>query len=155
MWIELTNTWIIIANVLGIPVAHVLLSWLCTIAPARWFDKPLPKQCPKPHGIYETLFLIRSWKHLLPDAAPWIKGFPKDSIQSTKPDYLRRFILETRRGELAHWLQWLVISSFITWNPYPANLVILVYAMLVNLPCILNLRYTRIRLGRVLSKIRI
>ena len=151
MWIELTNTWIIVANVLGIPAAHIFISWLCTISPSDWFDKSPPKNSPKPHPAYEKLFLIRSWKHLLPDAAPWMKGFPKGKLQSTEPDYLREFMLETRRGELAHWLQWFVISCFIAWNPYPANLVILGYAALANLPCILNLRYTRIRIGRVIG----
>lgn len=151
MWIELTNTWIIIANVLGIPAAHMSLSWICTIAPDAWFDKPREKNSPKPHPIYEKLFLIRSWKHLLPDAAPWMNGFPKGKLQSTETAYLQQFVLETRRGELAHWLQWTVISCFIAWNPYPANLVILGYATIMNLPCILNLRYTRIRMAHVLG----
>ena len=124
MWIELSNTWIIVANVLGIPATHMLLSWLCTIAPDKWFDSRPGKRCPKPHPVYENLFLIRSWKHLLPDAAPWMNGFPKGSLQSTDTAYLQRFMLETRRGELSHWLQWFIISAFITWNPFPANLVI-------------------------------
>ncbi|MFK7909955.1 MAG: glycosyl-4,4'-diaponeurosporenoate acyltransferase [Akkermansiaceae bacterium] len=152
MWIELSNTWIIVANVLGIPAAHMLVSWCCTNMPASWFAKPDTPHAPKPHPVYEKIFFIRRWKHLLPDAAPWMKGFPKGSLASTEPDYLREFMLETRRGEFAHWLQWLAISAFIIWNPYPANLVILFYAALANLPCILNLRYTRQRMARHLSK---
>ena len=81
-----------------------------------------------------------------------MNGFPKGSLQSTDTAYLQRFMLETRRGELSHWLQWFIISAFITWNPFPANLVILTYAALANLPCILNLRYTRIRMAHVLDK---
>ncbi|MBT7958723.1 MAG: hypothetical protein HN759_05250 [Akkermansiaceae bacterium] len=150
MWTDLSNTWIIIANIVGIPVAHILLSWGCTQLQATRFEKPLPVNPQKPHPIYEKIFLIRNWKHLLPDAAPWMNGFPKGSLESTDPDYLREFILETRRGELAHWLQWILISAFIIWNPYPANLVILFYAAFANLPCILNLRYTRLRLIRLL-----
>ena len=152
MWLELSNTWIIVANVLGIPSVHILLSWFCTNAPDRWFDKPTKRQCTKPHPVYTKLFFIRSWKHLLPDAAPWMNGFPKGNLKSTDTAYLLRFMLETRRGELAHWLQWLVISCFIVWNPYPAYLVILSYAALANLPCILNLRYTRMRMAHVLAK---
>lgn len=153
MWIELSNTWIVIANVLGIPATHILISWCCTNMPSSWFERPLPTTTRKPHPVYEKLFLIRHWKHLLPDAAPWMKGFPKGSLASTDPDYLRKFMLETRRGELAHWLQWFAISIFISWNPYPANLIILFYAAISNTPCLLNLRYTRIRIAHYLGRV--
>lgn len=153
MWIELPNLWIAVINIIGIPATHLLIAWWSTRLPSTWFAprKSLPTK-KKAHPIYEKLFLIRHWKHLLPDAAPWFKGFPKGSLQPTDPSYLRTFILETRRGEFSHWVQTIVITAFIAWNPYPANIIIIVYAFLSNLPCILNLRYTRQRLFALLSK---
>ena len=70
----------------------------------------------------------------------------KKKLQSTEPDYLRKFILETRRGEFSHWVQWILITSFIAWNPFPANLIIIAYAFASNVPCLVNLRHTRQRL---------
>jgi glycosyl-4,4'-diaponeurosporenoate acyltransferase len=102
--------------------------------------------------VYEKVFFIRRWKHLLPDGAPWFDGFPKKKLESTEPGYLRKFILETRRGEFSHWLQIIAITGFIAWNPFPANLIIISYALASNLPCLLNLRHTRQRLLPVLQK---
>lgn len=152
MWIKLPNLRIIILNVLGIPAAHLLLSWCCTRMPSAFFDKAHKTPASAPSPIYEKLFLFRQWKHLLPDAAPWMKGFSKGSLQSIQPDYLLEFIRDTRRGEFSDWLQLLVITGFIAWNPTPANYIIILYAIVSNLPCILNLRYTRQRMCQLFDK---
>ena len=55
--------------------------------------------------LYERVFLVRRWKHLLPDAAPWFGGVAKAKLQSAEPAYLDTFAAETRRGEFSHWLQ--------------------------------------------------
>lgn len=154
MILELSNLQIILLNCLGIPIAHMGISWICENLPRSLFEKSENQSPPGSSNIYRRVFFIHRWKHLLPDAAPWLSGFPKATLASTEPDYLKTFIAETRRGELAHWLQWIVISTFIIWNPFPANLVILVYALFMNLPCILNLRHTRHRMIRLLLKIR-
>ncbi len=153
MWIELSNTWIVLLNVIGIPIAHLSLALAATILPIGLFssshDKPISDF---EIFLHHHLFCTRKWKQLLPDGAPWLGGFPKGKLTDTSPAYLERFITETRRGEFSHWLQIIVITGFIAWNPWPANLVIVGYAILSNLPCILNLRYTRVRLVRVVSK---
>lgn len=150
MLFELSNTGIILANCLGIPAAHLGISWLCERLPRHCFAKPIPTTPAKLNPIYESFFLIRRWKNLLPTAPSWISPFSKASLQSTDRGYLKNFITETRRGEFAHWMQWMTISIFVVWNPYPANIIILTYAALVNTPCILNLRYTRQRLINLL-----
>lgn len=153
MWVELPNFWIITLNVIGIPLAHVALSIAATKLPIRYFrSKNAHRSRPVELLLHSKVFHTRRWKQLLPDAAPWIGGFPKGKLLNTEPDYLDTFTSETRRGELAHWAQIIVIASYIIWNPWPANLVILFYAALSNLPCILNLRFTRIRLQRVLHQ---
>jgi glycosyl-4,4'-diaponeurosporenoate acyltransferase len=152
MWLELPNIWIVTINVIGIPTVHLLIAWWSNRLPRRLFQWPLPSSAEKPSQIYENIFFIRRWKKLLPDAGPWMKGFPKGQLKSTDPDYLRSFILETRRGEFSHWIQLVVIIAFVLWNPYPANYVIILYALLSNMPCILNLRCTRKRMLYVLFK---
>lgn len=150
MWIELPNLWIAVLNALGIPLAHLAIAWSSNKLPASWFD--FPAQSKSNGNIYKRLFGVRLWKDFLPDGAAWLNGFTKAKLRSSDPDYLYTFLKETRRGELSHWLQWIAISLFILWTPSPYHLIILGYAAISNLPCIINLRYTRIRLARVLKK---
>lgn len=152
MWLEFSNLTITLLNCLGIPAIHLSIAWFCEQLSDDRFTRPIPEKITAPSAIYEKVFLIRRWKHLLPDGAPWFDGFPKKKLESTEPAYLRKFILETRRGEFSHWLQLFAISGFVAWNPFPANLVIIAYAVASNLPCLLNLRYTRLRLLPVLQK---
>ncbi|HBF17653.1 MAG TPA: hypothetical protein DDW37_08460 [Verrucomicrobiales bacterium] len=152
MWLEFSNLTIILLNCLGIPAVHLAIAWLCEQFGDHRFVRCLPSVAPKPNNFYEKSLFIRRWKRLLPDGAPWFDGFPKKKLKSTEPDYLRKFILETRRGEFSHWIQWILITGFIAWNPFPANLVIIAYAFASNVPCLLNLRHTRQRLLPALIK---
>ena len=148
MWLELPPIWIALLNGLGIPVAHLGLSWLATRLPADWFThdripfRRLPGESPK---TYERCLKIRRWKRWLPDAAPWFGGFAKRTITATDPAYFRTFIRETRRGEAAHLAQLVVISGFSLWTPWPWALVILAWALASNLPCLALQRYNRLR----------
>lgn len=153
MWIEL-SPWVIVAlNVLGIPLVHIAISWwslrlpLADFQPNNFFYQIRSGEV----ACYERLFRVRSWKDRLPDAGPWFSGFSKSTLQQRSRSYLTEFSLETCRGEFAHWIQLLLISLFIVWNPFPANLVIVGYAILSNLPCLISQRHTRGRLRRVLG----
>lgn len=152
MWLEFSNLTITLLNCLGIPAVHLAIAWLCEQFSDRHFIRKFPAVAPKPTDFYEKYLFIRRWKHLLPDGAPWFDGFPKKNLQSTEPEYLCKFILETRRGEFSHWIQWILITGFIAWNPFPANLIIIAYAFTSNIPCLVNLRHTRRRLLPVLMK---
>lgn len=152
MWIELPNLWIALVNIMGIPLCHIMISWLATCLPATIFERsatPLPSSG---NLWYDTIWQVRRWKHYLPDAAPWFKGFAKGSLQSTDYHYLKTFALETRRGEFSHWIQLLVISLFIIWTPSPASFIIIFYAIISNAPCIINLRYTRLRINSLIHR---
>lgn len=152
MLADIPLIWIAVINTLGIPLTHLAIAWVSTQLPRTWFAKKQTYSGANNTEIYEKLFFVRSWKHLLPDGAPWFKGFAKSSLESTDPDYLRTFITETRRGEFSHWVQIVAICCLTIINPWPAKLIITVYALLSNMPCIINLRYTRIRMLRVLAK---
>lgn len=103
--------------------------------------------------IYERIFHIRKWKHLLPDGGMvWKKrGFRKKKLESFSEENLDRFLVESVRGELTHWLAifpfwvfWFFTPPFVPW-------IMLVYALLVNIPCILAQRYNRPRVQHLLS----
>lgn len=117
--------------------------------PSAWLFRE--RRWEKGGRTYEAL-LVRSWKDRLPDAGPWFTGgFSKGELSSRSPEFLKRFVLETCRGELAHWLVIPSAPLFFLWNrPWVGGLMV-AYAILGNLPCIIVQRYNRIRLTRLLQ----
>lgn len=158
MWVEVPDIWIVVANILGIPLIHLGISWVYTRMDRSRFDPQSPlyleRAWENQGEFYEKFFRIRKWKHLLPDAAPWFDGFAKGKLSKKDPDYVRDFIDETCRSESAHYAQIPGILLTLIWNPWPvAACVMVVYAVLSNLPCILLQRFTRIRMKRLLAEI--
>jgi len=150
---------VLVANVLGWPLIHFLVSkWafqkkLSDFEKDRWYYKPFFWE--RDGRFYERVLKIKRWKRLLPDGARMLgHGFSKNSIKSRDPIYLKNFILETRRGEWAHGVTLCFAPVFFIWNPLWADLVMLGYALIANLPCIAAQRYNRIVIQRLLGKTR-
>jgi hypothetical protein len=110
--------------------------------PPRWEDGG---------RLYDRVFRVTRWKRALPDGAAWFKrGFRKKSFLSHDRAYLWRFLIETCRGELVHWVVMLCWPLFLLWNPPHVGALMLIYALLANLPFIVVQRYNRFRLQRML-----
>jgi len=149
--------WTVALNIIPWLVIHMGVSYVVTRLPASRFRPEcwlyVPRSWEAGGRLYERLFRIKAWKGLLPDAAPWFAGgFAKQSLQSLDRAYLQRFVRETCRGELAHWITMLCAPVFFLWNPAWACLVITAYALGANVPCILAQRYNRIRFAKVLRR---
>jgi glycosyl-4,4'-diaponeurosporenoate acyltransferase len=100
--------------------------------------------------FYERLFRLKSWKRRLPDGAAIFKnGFEKKRLKGTNKDYLDSFIRETCRAELTHWIVFLFGPLFLIWNLWWVGMVMIVYATIANIPCVITQRYNRIRLQRI------
>ena len=100
--------------------------------------------------FYEKFFRLKSWKRRLPDGAAIFKnGFEKKRLKETNKDYLDSFIRETRRAELTHWIVFLFGPLFLIWNLWWVGIVMILYATIANIPCIITQRYNRIRLQRI------
>jgi hypothetical protein len=56
-------------------------------------------------------------------------GFAKGILIAKDPDYLERFIRESRRAELCHRMAIYCVPVFFLWNSGWATLVIFVYAV--------------------------
>ena len=158
MLVELSPLWIALANVIAVPVIHFGLSWLYTRMPVGWFDPNSAifrdRGWESGGEVYQSVFGIRRWKKHLPDAAPWFGGFAKGSLRDMERGHLEEFIVETCRGEAAHYAQVVGLWVTVVWNPWPvAALVMIVYAVLSNLPCILLQRFTRARLRHFLANL--
>lgn len=103
--------------------------------------------------LYRNIFFVKKWKGLLPDgAALFAKGFRKKRLKGIDNDYVRMFVDETCRAEAVHWVTMVFTPFFFLWNPWWVGMVMIGYALLANLPCIITQRYNRIRLQRIVSK---
>jgi len=103
------------------------------------------------HGkFYEKSFRLKLWKRKLPDGAAIFKnGFEKKHLKETSKDYLDSFIRETCRAELTHWIVFLFGPVFLVWNLWWVGIVMILYATIANIPCVITQRYNRIRLQRI------
>ena len=104
--------------------------------------------------LYEDIFKVKSWKQLLPDGGGlWKKrGYKKRHLEDLSEENLERFLLESCRAELTHWL---VISLFWVFGfflPASATGLMLIIALLGNLPCIIPQRYNRPRVLKLLER---
>ncbi len=141
------NAAVLTADILGWPILQLSISRASLYLPERYFapNSSYSGFESREIKLYRQTFCIRKWKHLLPDGSGWIGGaFSKQHLLSHKSNYLLRFALEARRGELAHWCMLLCFPIFYLWNPPWASVIMTIYALAANLPCIIVQRYNRI-----------
>ncbi len=141
------NIAILTVNIVAWPIIQLSVARAILYVPEQYFDTKyrLPGLEVREIDFYRRILRIRQWKHLLPDGASWIGGtFSKSRIVSHDPIYLRRFAFESRRGELAHWCMLFCFPIFYFWNPFWAFIVMTIYAIAANLPCIVVQRYNRL-----------
>jgi len=155
--IELSISAVTALNVGAWLVIQFGLAWGCTQVAAERFNHlsqlARPKAWERGGRFYEQAFGIKRWKDRLPDAARLFRGgFAKAKLQTATPEYLERFLRETWRGEVVHWLALLALPAFAIWNPWWGVLINAAVAVAVNLPCILALRYNRARFLRLSAR---
>jgi glycosyl-4,4'-diaponeurosporenoate acyltransferase len=154
--IELSIAWTTALNIIAWTVIQFGLAWSFLQLPVTRLDHnnrfARPKAWERDGRFYEQVFAIKRWKDRLPDAARWFRGgFAKANLQTATPEYLDRFLRETWRGELVHWLALLAVPVFCIWNPWWGVLINAAVAVALNVPCLLALRYNRARFQRLLA----
>jgi glycosyl-4,4'-diaponeurosporenoate acyltransferase len=130
----------------------------CFYLPNRFFSPQSPIfrafSWEKEGRIYEKYLRVSRWKQILPDGSIVAKsrGFRKKKLQSFTFEYLERFMVESCRAEMTHllailpfWVFWFFTPPYVPW-------MMLVYALIVNIPCIIVQRYNRPRIMRILQK---
>lgn len=104
--------------------------------------------------IWKEKLNVHKWKDKLPDGASLFHaGYKKKKLQSYDLSTIETFIKETKRAELTHWLLMVPAPFFFLWNPVWAGWIMIIYAVLVNVPFIIIQRYNRIRLNRIKKRI--
>lgn len=100
---------------------------------------------------YAHSLRIKQWKPRLPEAGDLFEGgFNKRHLVHRDRPYLQRFVIETRRAELTHWVIMAIAPLFFLWNPFWVAVAMVGYGVVANLPCLLVQRYNRARLLRTL-----
>lgn len=116
----------------------------------RWVFRARPVEAGG--RVYERVLRIRRWKRWLPEAGGFFRGgFDKRRLRGRAESEVAVYVRETRRAELGHWLAVVPAPLFFLFNPWYAGLVVQLYAVAVNGPCIAAQRYNRIRLERLLA----
>lgn len=101
--------------------------------------------------VYERLG-VKKWKDRLPEARKWFRR-GKTAAHLRNPSQWDRFEKQTNRSELSHWVQMLAAPFFFLFNPPWAGWIMVVYAILFNLPFIIVQRYNRVRMMRVKNRV--
>ncbi len=141
MWLELSNLWIVILNALGIPAIHLAVSWWFTKLDRSRFDPgsgSSANAASKAGGrVYQTLFRIRQWNTSSPTPPPVRRLLPRGNSGAgsrLSPRLHRRDL--PGRGRALRANPALLLT--LIWNPWPvAAIVMIVYAVLSNLPCLI------------------
>ena len=159
--IHLTTFWTVALDIFAWFVIHMAVVLFMVRIPREQFhpDTPLYRVRPWERGgrLYTEMFRIKSWKPILPDAAKWMKGrgFPKKNLASRDIHYLEVFAVETCRAELTHWTIILCAPFFFLWNKPGVGWIMIVYALVENIPLIMAQRYNRCRLDFLCRKSRL
>lgn len=131
------------------------MSYLCLKMPILFFEKDWwwfrIRNWEKRGRIYKRIFKVKRWKDIIPDGGGLFKrGFAKKKLKNSDPQYLKTFLYETKRAELTHLLTILPAPVFFLWNVWWAGVIMIVYALIANIPCILLQRYNRARLTNLI-----
>ena len=148
----------VVLDVVAWGVVHAATGYLVHRLAARRFDGDWwihrRRRFERDGAFYVRVLRIKAWKRWLPEAGGLFPGgFDKRSLRAARdPRYLEVYRRETRRAELGHWLVPAAAPVFVLWNPPGVAVVMVVYAIVANGPCVAAQRYNRIRLDRVLAR---
>jgi glycosyl-4,4'-diaponeurosporenoate acyltransferase len=154
--IFLTSSWTILLCFIVWPLLQVSAAFICLKLPERTFSSQslLFRTYDFENGgrLYDRIFRVSKWKHLLPDGGMiWSKkAFRKKKLDSFSDESLTKFLIESGRAELTHWLAILPFWVFGFFAPARVIWYMLAYALIVNLPCIITQRYNRPRVQKLL-----
>jgi glycosyl-4,4'-diaponeurosporenoate acyltransferase len=156
MIVSLPVYWIWIINVFAWTFFHLSISAICLKLTLAWFLKDRfwfrIFSWEKSGKVWQRLFRVKTWKGYLLDGTIFFeKGYSKKGLHGTKSRALILFAAETKRAELTHWLSILPAPLFFLWNPVWAGWMMILYALVFNLPIIVVQRYNRGRIYAITS----
>lgn len=155
--IELPSILNIFIDVAAWVVFHITGALIVYLIPVKHFEKDSflyrTRKWENDGRTWQALFRVKSWKEYLPDGAALFKnGFKKKRMLHHDSNYYEIFIAESRRAELTHWVVMLPAPLFFIWNPFNVGIIMIIYAIAINAPCIIAQRYNRPRFQKLLKR---
>jgi glycosyl-4,4'-diaponeurosporenoate acyltransferase len=134
-----------------------LVSFLCIKIPNRYFDPArfpfAPFGFEKNGAFYRKWLLVHKWKKYLPDGGALMGAdFRKKNLEHVTGNNLQRFLVESCRAEMTHLLAIVPFWVFGFIAPPEVIWIMLIYAVAINLPCIVAQRYNRPRILTLIGK---
>lgn len=147
----------VLLDVVAWGLVHALTGYLVHRLPARLLTRDTwlfrARAFEDGGRFYSRRLHIKRWKDRLPEAgALFAGGLSKRHLPNDERGGLERFVVETRRAELGHWLAAAAGPGFVLWNPPAATAIHVAYGVGVNLPFVAIQRYNRLRATRVLAR---
>lgn len=99
-------------------------------------------------NIYQKLFHVKEWKEYIPS----IGSFDKKNIEKTRitPNFVAQYLLEGLRAELCHLYAFVFALLLLLITVTRAWFFILVYTIILNIPCVIIQRFNRPRFERLI-----
>lgn len=149
---------LILVNIIAWGFFHFFISYLCFKIPLNFFleeDRFFKiKKWEQSGEMWQKLLLVKKWKGFLIDGSSIVKkSYNKSHLHGKKKNDLMVFAAETKRAELTHLLLILPAPLFFLWNPVWAGWIMIIYALIANLPFIIVQRYNRARIEVILNKL--
>lgn len=142
--------WLVFHLSIGYLSSKIPLNWL---NPNQWLFQTFPWE--KGGLIYEKLFHVRSWKRFIPSGSALYRGaFSIKHLPSSSLAYLERWLKESVRAEICHWVMIIPGFFFFLWNSINMSWVMVAYAFLNNLVPIIMQRFNRPRMRKLLERAR-
>ncbi len=156
--IYLSTEWTLLLCFIVWPILQIVAAIVCLMIPNKSYSMDSiifrSYDFEKEGKFYDRIFRVSRWKHLLPDGEIiWNKnGFNKKHLENFSNENLERFLIESARGELTHWLAIIPFWIFGFFTPSNVIWLMLIYALAVNFPCIITQRYNRPRVQKLLNR---
>lgn len=142
------GAWIVFHLSTGYLSSKIPLNWL---NPNHWLFQTFKWE--KEGLIYDRLFRVKSWKKYIPNGSAVYKGaFSIKNLKNFDVSYLKRWLKESVRAELCHWLMIIPGFLFFFWNNVAVGWLMVAYAFLNNLVPIVMQRFNRPRMRKLLNK---
>ncbi|MGM0835480.1 MAG: glycosyl-4,4'-diaponeurosporenoate acyltransferase [Bacillota bacterium] len=143
-----------VVNIVAWLIIHLGGAYLCNQIPGWWLKEEREWFEEKSwESTFYKRIMIKRWKDLAPDgSAIFSESFSKRNLSNRSFFYLHQFILETKRGEVAHAITIIPGVLFFLWNPPSVGVMMVLYGFFANLPFLFIQRYNRFRILKIMGK---
>ncbi len=154
----ISKEWVLTLSILFWFIFQVSAAFISKKIPNRWYSVNffLFKERKWEQGgkFYSEVLKVRKWKSFLPDGAAIINsGYKKKNLTNYSQENLELFLVESCRAELTHFLAIIPFWFFGLFAPIEIIAYMLIYALAINMPCIIVQRFNRPRILKLLKSI--